>query len=132
MTNKVLVTGCVALLALVAGLFAADKPKTIKEVMANHKKDQLRAQITAELKEAEPDWAALEPKTKEYAAVAAALAAFEPPKGDKEAFQDVAKAFANGIKQVDQAVQKKDAKTASAALARSGMLCAKCHSAHKK
>src|SRR5687767_11911518 len=99
MTKKVLVTGCVALMVLAAGLWAADKPKSIKDVMAHHKKDQLRAQITAGLKEAEPDWAALQSKTKEYAAAAAALADFEPPKGDKEAFASVAKTFAASVKQ---------------------------------
>src|SRR5688500_3796349 len=106
MIKQVLVAGCVALLAFAAGLWAADKPKSIKDVMAHHKTDQLRAQITAGLKEAEPDWATLQSKTKEYAAAAAALAEFDPPKGDKEAFQSVAKTFASTVKQMDDAAQK--------------------------
>ena len=134
MTRRVLsAIGLISLLIVsVARVYAADEPpKTIKEVMANHKKDQLRQQIGDEIKATSPDWAALQKKTKTYADATAKLGSFDPPKGDKDSYKKLAASFAESAKEIDKAVQAKDAKAAMAAFQKSGMACSACHQAHR-
>ena len=110
---------------------APKAPKSIKEVMANHKPKELRAQIGEGLKSASPDWADLQKKSKTYAEAVAKLSDFDPPKGDKENFKKLAKEFGDGVKAMDKAIVAKDAKGANEAFAKSGMACGACHRAHK-
>ena len=125
--------GWISLLTVgsIAGLYAADPPKSIKEVMANHKKDQLRQQIGDGLKAASPDWDELQMKSKTYAANASKLGNFDPPKGDKENYKKLATSFADTIKDLDKAIQAKDKSAANAAFQKSATSCSACHQAHR-
>ncbi len=132
MIRVVSVTAGLVFLGTIASLTAADeKPKVIKDVMALHKKDQLRQQVQADLKEAAPDWTVVQKKTKTYAAQAKELMNFEPPKGDKESFKKLAKSFSDSINDLDKAAQAKDAKAATGAFQKSGTYCMMCHQAHR-
>jgi cytochrome c556 len=132
MQRKSFATASIALVAVMVGFAVAqEKPKTIKEVMANHKGGQLRSQIDTGLKAAEPNWTDLQAKTKTYAAAAAEPGNFTPPKGEAAAYKEVAKSFSDAVKQLDDAAQKKDAAAAKTAFAASGALCGKCHTAHR-
>ncbi len=131
--KRILVTMTMGLMGILAAWhFAlADTPKTIKDVMANHKKNQLRDQIGADLKKDDPDWPAVQKKTKEYAEAVAALEKFDPPKGDKKSFAKLAGDFASTAKDLDQAAKKKDAKAAASAHQKLGGACMNCHKAHR-
>jgi hypothetical protein len=120
---------CVALISTVST--GGEKAKSIKEVMASHKKDKLRSQIETALKDDNPDWADLQKKTKTYADQAKLLKDFEPPKGDKEDYVKLAKGFSECITNLDKAAKEKDAKAATEAFKKSGTFCGKCHAEHK-
>ncbi len=131
--NRILArAGVFGLVVGVCGLVAlADTPKTIKEVMANHKKNQLRDQIGADLKKDDPDWLGVQKKTKEYSEAVAALEKMDPPKGEKKDFTKLAKDIAGTAKELDEAAKKKDKKAATTAHQKLGTYCMTCHKAHR-
>jgi hypothetical protein len=131
MRRIVLLASLLGLLVIVSLVAGQDQPKSIKDVMSNHKKNQLRDQIGADLKKDDPDWTAVQKKTKQYAEAVSALEKLDPPKGDKKAWSNVAGDFISTAKDLDASAKKKDAKAAQAAHQKLGAACMNCHKAHR-
>src|SRR2546421_13078969 len=103
----VLLALVVAVLAWPAG--AADKVPPIKEIMGKlNKPGGLRPNLGQDLMADEPDWDEIQKETREFAALAAALAKNTPPVGDKGSWDRLAAAYAADAAALDAAAQKKD------------------------
>jgi hypothetical protein len=112
-----------------------EKLPDISEIMAkaHGKTDGYIAQISTAAKGAKWDDAA---KTgKDFTLIADALAKNKPPKGDAKSWETLTKKYIAGVKTVNDAIEKKDAKAVMAAFDRkTGVVCASCgacHAAHK-
>lgn len=106
---------------------------TIKQIMGKLTKGKtsLTPKIGAELKKADPDWETLQSQTTEYAKYADYMEQNDPPKGNKDEWKEVAKAFAVDAKELDAAVQKKEPAAAKVAHAKIAKSCMGCHKAFK-
>lgn len=127
-------------LVLVAGMVsepagAADKEKssTIKEIMGTlHKGGKAPfAALKTALKSDSPNWGHVRKETKLYASCSAGLTKNDPPKGDKESYQKLAKAFASNARALDEAAKKEDLNSARDSFKKIGSSCAACHKSHK-
>jgi hypothetical protein len=123
-------------LSLAAGAVEAqgDKPPPIKEIMGKlNKPTGLYYSIGAELKSDAPDWAEIQPQSKEVAQLAAALGKNKPPKGDEKDWAKLTKDYAANAAALQKAIAAKDKTAAKAAFDKmGGKLCMTCHEAHKK
>ncbi len=111
----------------------AKTPPT-KEIMGklNRGPECLNAKIGKELKADQPDWSALQAETKEFAALASLVGQNDPPKGDKESWATLTKAYATNARSMDAAAQNKDKEAAHAAHAAMAKSCKVCHTAHRE
>jgi hypothetical protein len=91
----------------------------------------LRRTLGNELNADPTPWDSIQPKTKEYAQLAAELGKHEPPSGDKESWKQHTSQFANDATVLDQAAQKKDLQAAKAAQDKLNNSCMGCHRAHR-
>jgi hypothetical protein len=113
---------------------AGDDAATIKDIMGKlHKgaKSPL-AKLKTQLKSGSPDWAEVQGETKDFVILGAALAKFDPPRGESSAYKGLATKYYENAKALDTAAQKKDTATATAALSKISASCKECHSAHKE
>jgi cytochrome c556 len=119
--------------ALALGVTDEEKTPTIKQVMkkANAGPNSLLAEVGKGLKPDEPDWDDVQKQTKEMATLAAALAKNDPPQGEKESWEKLAKQYHESAKALNEAAQKKDKKEAVALRKKISGSCAACHKAHK-
>jgi hypothetical protein len=107
-----------------------DSP-TIKQVMVKLTKgpNSLTPVIGKELEAEPPAWETIQPQTKEYARLAAAMSKNEPSKGAKESWTKLSTAFADSAAALDKAAQ---AKNKDAALEAHGQLAGSCMECHKE
>ena len=110
------------------------KTPATKEIMGKLNKgpDCLNAKIGKELKAEQPDWPALQAETKEFAALASLVGQNDPPKGDKDSWATLTKAYATNARSMDAAAQNKDKEAAHAAHAAMAKSCKVCHTAHRE
>jgi hypothetical protein len=125
------VAAVLAVVVAVTGtLLAADL--TVKDVMkkAHAGPNSLLANIGKDLKDEDPDWSDIQKETKELVDLVTALGKNDPPKGDKESWQTMTKAYLDKVKALDAAAQKKDKATAQSSHAKLKDSCNACHKAH--
>jgi len=110
-----------------------DKPPEVKEIMGKvNKPTGLYFNVAKELKESDPMWDDIKADAKEIARLGAVLGKNDPPKGDKDSWQKLTKAYADNTKALEAAVAKMDKEAAKAASDKIGKSCEVCHKAHKK
>ncbi len=129
------------LVVLLVGGFASgpasatsdEETPSIKKVMdALHKgRSSPLNTVKAALKGGSPDWAALQKQTKEFETYGAALPKNDPPKGNKESFVKLAKAYASDAKALNESAEKEDLKGARDAYGKISTSCAACHKSHR-
>jgi cytochrome c556 len=126
----------VAVFALTSASVPArdDKPSEIKEIMtkANKTGTGLYPQVVTELRADDTNWDDVKKDTKEIARLAAQLGKLDPPKGDKESWQKLTKAYADNAKALDAAAAKMDKDAAKTVSEKMGKSCDVCHMAHRK
>lgn len=118
-------------LLLVSVLLAA--PPTTREAMKklNGGPNSLHQTLKLDLKEAEPDWEAIQESAAEYAKLTAELGKNKPTKGDADSWQRLTKAYHDDARALDAAAKAKSRARASAALTRLDNACKTCHKAHR-
>ena len=131
----------VLVLLLIAGLVSGpagaqdeEKVPSVKKIMGViHKgaKSHLSKAKTA-LKSDSPDWAEVLKDAKAIAKNGAYLAKNDPPRGDKEDWEKLAKAYASTAKTLEEAAEKEDLTKARAATKKLSASCKTCHEAHKE
>ena len=137
MARKTLVAVTVVLTALLvwraAAAASADAP-SVKEIMSQaNKPTGTYFNLGRDLQDCAPSWADIRPETMELAKLAAALREATPPRGDKDSWDKLTKAYADSATKLDQAAAKMDLDAARAAYAKMGEpACMTCHKAHKR
>jgi len=131
-----LTTGCrkAASSQAAGGAASAGGTPSISDIMqkVNKRKGGLHADVGDALKADPVDWAAVEPKTKEYAALADFLGKNDPPKGDKSSWESQTKEYAANANGLHAAAEKKDQAAARDAHGKLQRSCMACHKAHKE
>jgi len=94
-------------------------------------KNAFAPQLGTSLAADEPDWAAIQAQTKEYATLAKELGTHEPPKGSKESWTTLTAQFAATAEELDKAAQAKDKPAAITARDTLSNSCMACHSEHQ-
>ena len=114
------------------GQAARSNPK-IKEIMTKVGKgpQALQGSLGEVLKQAEPAWDTIQPKTKEYAQLASEMGKLEPVRGDKDSWAKLTLAFADSAAELDHAAQAKDKGQTKEALDSLGGSCMACHRQHR-
>jgi cytochrome c556 len=135
---KTWLLGAAAVAVALGGLGAArlaadDKAPTVEEIMkkVNAGKGAIHRTLKTDLDTANPNWAEIQKKTKEYSALADFLGKNDPPKGDKADWEKQTKAYAASAKALYEAAQKKDKATAMAVHGKISKSCMGCHRQHK-
>jgi cytochrome c556 len=127
---------CVAsvLAVLIVAARADDSSPSIKEIMGKLHKgaNAPLAKLKTALKANAPDWKEVQDLSKEFVILGAGLARKEPPRGDKSDFVELADAYYQNAKALDDAAKAEGKAKAQAALNKIGASCKACHAAHKK
>ncbi len=116
-----------------AGASNSDETPSIKKIMDTlHKgaKSPLNT-VKAALKSASPNWEELQKQAKVIVEYGESLPKNDPPKGDKEAFAKLAKAYASSAKSFEKSAGKEDLKGARDAFKKISTSCAACHRDHR-
>jgi hypothetical protein len=127
----------IAVLALLAGcltsLGADDKDPTIKEIMTKAHKggDAILSKLGKDLKADKPDWDADAKLSAELVKLGTALGKNKPPKGEKESWEKLTKAYVETAKALDAAIEKKEKKDAVEDQKKLAGMCKDCHTAHR-
>ena len=120
-----------ATLALLLSL--QDKPPTIAESMRklNGGTSSLTPTLALDLKDATPDWEAIQESTREYVKLTAALPAATPKKGDKASWKRLAAAYAANARPW---TRRRSARIAAVPRPpwRIQSSCKACHQVHRK
>jgi cytochrome c556 len=122
-----------ALVAATAGASNQDETPTIKKVMQTlHKgKTSPLNTVKAALKGDSPDWSKVQKEAKVFATFGAALPKNDPPRGDKEAYEKLAKAYALASESLETHAKKEDLQGSRDALKKISNLCMPCHKDHR-
>ena len=91
----------------------------------------LQGSLGDALKQAEPAWETIQPKTQEYAQLASEMVKLEPVKGDKDSWAKLTQAFAESAAELAHAAGTKDKNSTKEALDSLGGSCMACHRAHR-
>jgi hypothetical protein len=83
------------------------------------------------MKQAEPAWDTIQPKTKEYAQLASKIGELEPVKGAKDSWAKLTLAFSESATELEHAAQAKDKSKTKEALDSLGSSCMACHREHR-
>jgi cytochrome c556 len=130
------ILGLAALLAVSAPPTPAqgEKPSEVKEIMvkANKTGTGLYSIVVQELRQDDTNWDEVKKDAKEIARLGAMLSKLDPPKGEKDSWQKLTKAYAENAKALDTAAAKMDKDATKAASAKLGESCDVCHKAHRK
>jgi cytochrome c556 len=116
-----------------AGTSRDDETPTIKKIMDElHKgaKSPLSTMKTA-LKAASPDWDEISKQAKLFAEYGESLPKNDPPKGDKESYEKLAKAYASNAKALKKSAEDSDLKGARSAFNKISTSCMACHKSHR-
>jgi cytochrome c556 len=87
--------------------------------------------VKAALKSDSPDWTKVQPAAKQFATLGAALPKSDPPKGDKESYEKLAKDYAAAGKSLEESAEKEDLTASRDAFKKISTSCSACHKAHK-
>lgn len=114
------------------GQAASSNPK-IKAIMSKVGKgpQSLQDSLKAALKQGEPAWDTIQPKSQEYAQLASELGNLEPVKGNKDSWAKLAQAFAESATELEHAAQAKDMNKTKEMLDTLGGSCMACHRQHR-
>ncbi len=106
-----------------------DATPTIKDIMkkVNKGKDALHNSLKTDFKAASPKWDDVTKKTKEYKEFAESLGKNKAPKGDEKEWEKLAKEYADNVKALHEAAEKKNKKDCDAAMTKIGKSCKACH-----
>jgi cytochrome c556 len=123
---------CAVAVVFLAGGATADGP-TVKEIMGKaNKPTGIYFNLGLDLKDDSPSWADIQQEAKDLSKLATALRQATPPRGEKESWDKLTKAYADNARSLEQATAKMDQKAAQAAHARmGGDACMTCHKAHR-
>jgi cytochrome c556 len=115
-----------------AGQAARSNPK-LKEIMTKVGRgpQSLQESLKGALKQGEPAWDTIRPKTQEYAQLASELGKLEPVRGTKDSWAKLSLAFAESATELEQAAQAKDKSKTTEALDSLGGSCMACHRQHR-
>jgi hypothetical protein len=107
---------------------------SIPDIMeqVNKRKSGLHGEVGEALQAETVDWAAIEPKTKNYAALADFLGKNDPPKGDKASWESLTKSYAADAQALHAAAEKKDKDAALTAHQKLNDSCMGCHRSHRE
>ena len=121
-------------LALISPAVPAQGEKVeIKQIMAKvNKPEGLYFAVAKELKAEDTNWDDVKKDTKEIARLGALVGKNDPPKGEKDSWQTLTKAYAENTKALETAAAKMDKTAAQAASEKIGTSCTVCHKAHRK
>jgi hypothetical protein len=122
------------LVAATAGASSQDEAPTIKKVMQTlHGKAKTSPlnTVKAALKGDSPDWAKVQKEAKVFASYGAALPKNDPPRGDKEAYEKLAKAYAVASESLETHAKKEDLQGSRDTLKKITSLCMPCHKDHR-
>jgi cytochrome c556 len=125
--------GFACLAANPAGISDDDDDPSIKTVMEKlHKgaKSPLN-NVKAALKGSSPDWETVREDTKLFKKYGEALPKHDPPRGKKQAYEKLAKAYAASAKSLDEAVERENLKGARDAFKKIQGSCTTCHKSHR-
>jgi hypothetical protein len=116
------------------GAVATGGVPTIHDIMeqVNRRKGGLHSEVGEALQAPSVDWASVEPKTKNYAALADFLGKNDPPRGDKASWESLTKAYAADAQALHAATEKKDKDAALAAHQKLSDSCKGCHDSHRQ
>lgn len=136
MKRLAMMVGMVATLGLVGlgGMAGAqDEATSIKKVMGKlHGKGKgLLPKVQAQLKTGSPNWAEVKDDAKIIVDLAATITDSEPPRGEKESYAKLSKAYLANAKGLKEAADAEDADKAKAASKKLFGACKTCHTAHK-
>jgi cytochrome c556 len=110
-----------------------EKVLTTKDIMGKvGKPTGLYPSVAKELREADPIWAEVQQQTKEMSKLLAELGQATPPKGDKESWVKLTRAFADNAKALETAAAKMDLQAARNISKKMSDSCKGCHSVHRK
>jgi cytochrome c556 len=128
--------GLAAVLALGSPPIPAqdDKPSEVKQIMVKVNKTGtgLFSVVAQELRQDDPNWDEVKKDTKEIARLGAMLGKYDPPRGEKDSWQKLTKAYADNTKALEAASAKMDKDAANAVRAKLSESCDVCHKAHRK
>ncbi len=117
-----------------AGAQDEEETPAIKVIMqklhGKEKTSPLNA-LKAALKGNSPDWEAVQKEAKLFKKYGDALPKNDPPRGKKEAYEKLAKAYAASAKSLEEAAEKENLKSAKDALKKIQGSCTACHKSHK-
>src|SRR5271166_2879987 len=105
----------------------------IKEIMAKVGRgpQALQGSLGDALKQGEPAWGTIQPKTQEYAQLVSKLGELEPVKGTKDSWAKLTLAFTESAAELEHAAQAKDKDKTKEALDSLGGSCMACHREHR-
>jgi hypothetical protein len=131
-----LMMGTVAVLGLIGiggQAEGQDGAASIKKVMGKlHGKGKgLLPSVGKALQADTPDWPAIKKGSKLIVDLASTITDVEPPKGDKEAYNKLSKAYLASAKNLLEAADAEDSGKAKAAAKKLMGTCKTCHTAHK-
>ena len=104
--------------------------KTVMEKLHKGAKSPLNT-VKAALKGNSPDWEAVQTETKLFKKYGEALPKSDPPRGKKEAYEKLAKAYAASAKSLDEAAERENLKGSRDALKKITNSCTACHKSHR-
>ncbi|HEY2156657.1 MAG TPA: cytochrome c [Isosphaeraceae bacterium] len=133
MKRLAVLLGMVALLGLGGLAGAYDDPPSIKKAMGQLHKGQKAAlpSIKAELKSDSPDWKKVKDTSKIIVTLSESITDLEPPRGDKENYAKLSKAYFANAKGLNEAAEAEDAAKAKAAVGKLFSTCKTCHESHQ-
>jgi cytochrome c556 len=109
-----------------------DKAPDTKEIMKKvGSPTGLFFDVAKELKENDPMWEEVQQKTKEISKLLESLGKATPPKGDKDSWAKLTKAYADNAKNLEKAAAKMDLKTARDFSEKMKNSCTACHKVHR-
>jgi cytochrome c556 len=116
-----------------AGATSDDEVPSIKKVMDKLHKGKTAPlnTVKAALKGDSPNWETIQKQAKVFATLGAALPKNDPPRGDKESYEVLAKAYASAGKAFEEAAEKEDLKGSRDALKKISTSCMPCHKSHR-
>jgi cytochrome c556 len=116
-----------------AGASSDEETPSIKKVMKklNSGKNASVNKVKAALKGDSPSWSEIQKESKVIATLAATLPKNDPPRGDKESFEKLAKAFASAGKSLEESADKEDLTASREAMKKISTSCMPCHKSHR-
>ncbi len=136
MKRLAVMLGMVAVLGLggLGGLAGAqDDAPSIKKVMGKlHGKGKgLLPAVKKALQSDSPNWPEVKKGSKLIVELSKTIVDVEPPRGDKEHYSTLSKAYLASATDLNEAAEAEDSNKAKAALGKLGASCKTCHEAHQ-